>query len=414
MSRTVIQIEGISKVYKTSKTSTGNLSRDLAEWWKSYLQKGDTGRNKIVQTNPPKYFKALQDISIEIKQGEVLGIIGGNGAGKSTLLKILSRITKPTSGRIRIKGRIASLLEVGTGFHPDLTGRENIFLNGAILGMRKDEIRSKLDEIIAFSAVERFIDTPVKRYSSGMYVRLAFAVAAHLEPEILIIDEVLAVGDVEFQKKCLGKMKEVSHNQGRTVIFVSHSMASVKTLCSRAILLQNGQVHLEGNSAQVVDSYLNNLTIRQDKFFFKTKNIHAASLFSLKIEDVKNRPSCNFSVAEPWQIKVGFTVIHPISNLTLSIDIMTTENISARTISSTPGNFAPGNFEAVFFEDEIIYAAGTYHLMLSLSQNGHIFQYIDTEAWISFEESPVSKSILKIKNTGLILNPMNFSIHRIS
>lgn len=259
MSRTVIQIEAISKVYKTGKTSTGSLSRDLTEWWISSFQKKDAFEIKPVRHNPVQYFKALRDISVEVKQGEVLGIIGGNGAGKSTLLKILSRITKPTSGRIRIKGRIASLLEVGTGFHPDLTGRENIFLNGAILGMRKDEIRNKLDEIIAFSAVEKFIDTPVKRYSSGMYVRLAFAVAAHLEPEILIVDEVLAVGDVEFQNKCLGKMKEVSHNQGRTVIFVSHSMVSVKALCSRTILLQNGQIHLEGSADQVVDFYLNKL-----------------------------------------------------------------------------------------------------------------------------------------------------------
>lgn len=414
MSRTVIQIEGISKFYKTGKTSTGNLSRDLAEWWKSSFQKGYSGQNKTIQPNPPKYFKALQDISMEVKQGEVLGIIGGNGAGKSTLLKILSRITKPTNGRIRIRGRIASLLEVGTGFHPDLTGRENIFLNGAILGMRKDEIRNKLDEIITFSAVERFIDTPVKRYSSGMYVRLAFAVAAHLEPEILIIDEVLAVGDLEFQKKCLGKMKEVSHNQGRTVIFVSHSMASVKALCSRAILLQNGRVHLEGNSAQVVDSYLNNLMLRQNKFYFKIDNIHAASLLSLKIEDAKSRPTCNFFVAEPWQMKVEFTVTHPVSNLIISIGIVTTENIPVRTISSNPAHFDHGNFEAVFFEDEIMYAAGTYHVVLSLSQNGHIFQYIDTDACISFEDSLVSKSVIKIKNTGLILNPMNVPIHRIS
>ncbi|MFM7661565.1 MAG: ABC transporter ATP-binding protein, partial [Bacteroidota bacterium] len=197
----------------------------------------------------------LQDINFSVKQGEVLGIIGRNGAGKSTLLKILSKVTSPTKGNIKIKGRIASLLEVGTGFHPELTGRENIFLNGAILGMTKSEIRSKFDEIVAFSGVEKYIDTPVKRYSSGMYVRLAFAVAAHLEPEILIVDEVLAVGDAEFQKKCLGKMKDVS-NEGRTVLFVSHNMAAVKELCDVGLFLQNGQVNSMGSMQEIIQNYV--------------------------------------------------------------------------------------------------------------------------------------------------------------
>jgi lipopolysaccharide transport system ATP-binding protein len=414
MSQIVIQMEGISKVYKTGKTSTGNLSRDFAAWWGSLFKKQNDLEKNMFQNQPRRYFQALQDISVEIKQSEVLGIIGGNGAGKSTLLKILSRITKPTSGRIRIKGRIASLLEVGTGFHPDLTGRENIFLNGAILGMRRDEIRNKLDEIIAFSAIERFIDTPVKRYSSGMYVRLAFAVAAHLEPEILIIDEILAVGDVEFQKKCLGKMKEVSHNQGRTVIFVSHNMASVKSLCSRAILLQNGQLHREGSSDQIVDYYLNNQMSGKNKFHFITVPNDSASLLSLSIQNIKKQPTCNFSVAEPWQIIVDFAVNLPVSDLTISIDVLTMENIAVRTMSSHPAKFVKGNFQAVFFEDEIIYAAGTYHLVLSLSKNGHVYQYIDTEAYISFEDSRENTSVLKTKNKGLIINPMEIPIHRIS
>jgi lipopolysaccharide transport system ATP-binding protein len=199
---------------------------------------------------------ALRDVSFEVKQGEILGIIGRNGAGKSTLLKILSRVTAPTSGEVRVKGRIASLLEVGTGFHPELTGRENIFLNGAILGMTKTEIKSKLDEIVAFAEIEKFLDTPVKRYSSGMYVRLAFAVAAHLEPEILIVDEVLAVGDAEFQKKCLGKMQSVATNEGRTVLFVSHNMGAINELCSRCVLLNRGAIEKEGGTKEVVETYL--------------------------------------------------------------------------------------------------------------------------------------------------------------
>jgi lipopolysaccharide transport system ATP-binding protein len=218
------------------------------------LRVGETNDRTVGGVGDVVY--SLRDVGFSVEQGQTVGVIGRNGAGKSTLLKVLSRVTSPTAGEVRIRGRIASLLEVGTGFHPELTGRENIYLNGAILGMRKREIRSRFDEIVAFSGVERYIDTPVKRYSSGMYVRLAFAVAAHLESEILIVDEVLAVGDAEFQRKCLGKMRHVSREQGRTVLFVSHNMASVKSLCQRGILLQNGSVTAEGPVADVIDRYL--------------------------------------------------------------------------------------------------------------------------------------------------------------
>ncbi len=218
-----------------------------------YLKIGEENNREVIGSS--EYVWALRDINFEVQQGEVLGIIGRNGAGKSTLLKILSRTTGPTTGSIKIKGRVASLLEVGTGFHPELTGRENIFLNGAILGMTKQEIRRKLDEIIAFAGVERYVDTPVKRYSSGMYVRLAFAVAAHLEPEILIVDEVLAVGDAEFQKKAIGKMKDVSQGEGRTVLFVSHNMAAVQNLCNKGLLLANGKLDYSGAIADVINAY---------------------------------------------------------------------------------------------------------------------------------------------------------------
>jgi lipopolysaccharide transport system ATP-binding protein len=257
---TAIQIENVSKVYRLGAMGTGTLSHDLRRWWNisrgkedPYLKVGV--KNDRTDGIDSEYVRSLNDISFDVQQGESLGVIGRNGAGKSTLLKILSRITGPSTGSIKIKGRIASLLEVGTGFHPELTGRENIFLNGAILGMRKAEISRKLDEIIAFSGIGKYIDTPVKRYSSGMYVRLAFAVAAHLEPEILIVDEVLAVGDAEFQKKCLGKMKDVS-GQGRTVIFVSHNMAAVKSLCQNAILLKHGELAATGRADDVVSLYL--------------------------------------------------------------------------------------------------------------------------------------------------------------
>jgi len=262
MSNTVIKVENLSKQYRLGEVGTGTISHDINRWWAKVRGKEDPFL-KIGEANDrttkgnSDYVWALQDINFEVKQGEVLGIIGRNGAGKSTLLKILSKTTMPTTGNIKVKGRIASLLEVGTGFHPEMTGRENIFLNGAILGMTRKEIKSKFDEIVDFSGVERYIDTPVKRYSSGMYVRLAFAVAAHLEPEILIVDEVLAVGDAEFQKKCLGKMKDVS-GQGRTVLFVSHNMNSIKELCNRAILLENGSLSTDDNINNVLKVYTEN------------------------------------------------------------------------------------------------------------------------------------------------------------
>lgn len=259
---TSIKVENLSKIYRLGQIGTGTISKDMERWFRMNVLGQDDPYLKIGQSNDRTQkgdndvVYSLQDINFEIEQGDAVGIIGRNGAGKSTLLKILSRVTAPTTGRIQVKGRVASLLEVGTGFHPELTGRENIFLNGAILGMRKKEIARKLDEIIDFSGVERYIDTPVKRYSSGMYVRLAFAVAAHLESEILIVDEVLAVGDAEFQKKCLGKMGEVSKGDGRTVLFVSHNMAAVKSLCKSGILLKNGRLSYSGETSIVVSNYM--------------------------------------------------------------------------------------------------------------------------------------------------------------
>lgn len=279
MSTTVIKVENISKQYRLGNVGLGTIGADLNRWYQTilrgredpYLKLGE--ENNRSQKGESNYVWALRDINFEVKRGEVLGIIGRNGAGKSTLLKILSRTSTPTTGQIKIKGRVASLLEVGTGFHGELTGRENIFLNGAILGMTKTEIRSKLDEIIDFSGVERYIDTPVKRYSSGMYVRLAFGVAAHLEPDILIVDEVLAVGDLEFQKKAIGKMEDVSTKDGRTIIFVSHNMGAVKSICKSGILLNNGKVEfMDNNIDNVVNKYYNYADIDVQSILIRDRN----------------------------------------------------------------------------------------------------------------------------------------------
>lgn len=255
----VISVKDLSKVYRLGKIGTGSLRQDMSFWWQKNILKKE---NNFFETSSPGEEQskgilwALRDVNFDVERGEALGVIGSNGSGKSTLLKIISRIVKPTKGTVHGKGKVASLLEVGTGFHPELTGRENIYISGYTLGMTKDEITSKFDEIVDFSGIENFIDTPVKRYSSGMYVRLAFAVGAHLEPDILIVDEVLAVGDADFQKKCLGKMREVSHAGGRTIIFVSHNMQAIKNLCDTALWLSKGKMMKLGDASSVVNSYV--------------------------------------------------------------------------------------------------------------------------------------------------------------
>ncbi|RZJ66073.1 MAG: ATP-binding cassette domain-containing protein [Flavobacterium sp.] len=289
MAEKVIKVDNLGKAYQIGQFGTGTITRDMERFWAMKVRRKEDPFLKIGETNDRSrkgdsdIVWSLRDINFEVNQGDAVGIVGKNGAGKSTLLKLLSRVTAPTLGEIKVKGRIASLLEVGTGFHPDLTGRENLYLNGAILGMRKKEITRKLDEIVEFSGVERYIDTPVKRYSSGMYVRLAFAVAAHLESEILIVDEVLAVGDAEFQKKCLGKMGDISKGQGRTVLFVSHNMAAVKNLCSNGILLKNGTVAFNGDVNECVSRYLAQDDSEISGFFANTNSNEKNSVATIRI-----------------------------------------------------------------------------------------------------------------------------------
>jgi lipopolysaccharide transport system ATP-binding protein len=322
---TVISVENVSKVYRLGMIGGGTLKEDVSRWWAKLQGKPDP-LLKIGEEHHARkmgeQFWALDDVSFQVKEGEVLGIIGRNGAGKSTLLKILSQVTTPTSGQIKIKGRIASLLEVGTGFHPELTGRENVFLNGAILGMTKAEIRKKFDEIVAFSEIEEFIDTPVKRYSSGMYVRLAFAVAAHLEPEILICDEVLAVGDVSFQKKCLGKMKDVSKREGRTVLFVSHNMAAVANLCSEAILLIQGKKTEQGSPASIIQSYLQTGAVSSGEVIWKDPaSAPGNNRVRLRAVRVRGNGSITAQVAidQGCQIEVEYWNLTAALHLTVSV-----------------------------------------------------------------------------------------------
>ena len=307
-----IKAENISKQYRLGEVGTGTISHDLNRFWAKMRGKEDPflkigESNDRSQKGQSEYVWSLKDINFEIEKGDAVGIIGRNGAGKSTLLKLLSRVTKPTTGHFEVDGRIASLLEVGTGFNPEMTGRENIFLNGAILGMRKHEIKRKFDEIVDFSGVERYIDTPVKRYSSGMYVRLAFAVAAHLESEILIVDEVLAVGDAEFQKNCLGKMGDVSKGEGRTVLFVSHNMGAVQSLCNKGILLKNGLIDLVGFTDDIVNRYLSSSQINKNAWTAGiTSEDKTISINSLKLSQNDN---IEFTNNEDILIEIDYSVL---------------------------------------------------------------------------------------------------------
>jgi lipopolysaccharide transport system ATP-binding protein len=328
MSETVIKVENLSKQYRLGVVGTGTLSHDLNRWWHAvrgkedpYLQIGETN-DRSVRGNSD-YVWALKDINFEVKKGEVLGIIGKNGAGKSTLLKLLSRVTSPTVGQIKAKGRIASLLEVGTGFHPELTGRENIFLNGAILGMTKAEIKNKLDEIVDFSGTSRYVDTPVKRYSSGMRVRLAFAVAAHLEPEILIVDEVLAVGDAEFQKKAIGKMQDVSKGEGRTVLFVSHNMGAVQQLCTKCILLENGRIDSVGSTEFILNKYMKTGQANKKGFHFNGEPQNKPLWFQ-KIYLQNNLGEQNYDFLHDEPIYINFVVGSKVDLTTHDFQIFVT------------------------------------------------------------------------------------------
>lgn len=412
MSQVILKVENISKQYRLGKIGTGTLSHDLNRWWHTirgkedpYLKVGEVNDRSVKGSN--QYVWALKDINFEVKEGEVLGIIGKNGAGKSTLLKILSRVTSPTTGNIKTKGRIASLLEVGTGFHPEMTGRENIYLNGAILGMTKKEIASKIDEIIDFSGCERYIDTPTKRYSSGMTVRLAFAVAAHLEPEILVVDEVLAVGDAEFQKKAIGKMQDISKTQGRTVLFVSHNMAAVKSLCTRGIVLENGGITFTGNSDDAINYYLENsykkseikVSDRQDRKGnqkLTVQDIYAKNKDGVKVGEVHSGESyqLHFEYIKRGEIDPKqFTVVVQLKNesdelvTTIATDELGTQFYEVKekgsiVIDIPRLQFREGRYSVVFMISEKL-AFNTPHQTIDFLQDAYTLNVIRGDYWKS-------------------------------
>ena len=393
----VIKVENVSKQYRLGKVGTGTLSHDLNRWWHRvrgkedpYLKIGEANDRTVAGES--EYVWALQDISFEIGQGQAVGIIGRNGAGKSTLLKILSRTTAPTTGSIKLKGRVASLLEVGTGFHPELSGRENVYLNGAILGMSRREITRKFDEIVVFAGVARYIDTPVKRYSSGMYVRLAFAVAAHLESEILIVDEVLAVGDAEFQKKCLGKMGEVSGQEGRTILFVSHNMQAIRNLCKNSIQLNNGKITEFGDTQTVIENYLRRKETSSSGYYSNFSSDKPVFLYEAFVKRADGVNSDLFSADQEILIELYIQKNAPFRGTYLHFSIINSEGLtlvetdSLELKQNSIDTNTTGLFKSVIKIPKRVLARGKYFLNLGIASREHIkFQIESLEAFTSFE-----------------------------
>ncbi len=408
MSAPAIEVSGLGKRYVIEHESRHDSLRDTLhhtarKLWRRY--RWGTSFEK-------EEFWALRDVSFAVQPGEVIGIVGRNGAGKSTLLKILSRITEPTTGRITLRGRVASLLEVGTGFHPDLTGRENIYLNGAILGMSRAEIRAKFDEMVAFAEVERFLDTPVKRYSSGMYVRLAFAVAAHLEPEILIVDEVLAVGDAQFQRKCLGKMREVAQGSGRTVLFVSHNLGAVRQLCSRALLLRDGRLEQAGPVAPVLERYLQ---LAGDGARGPVPAAPAdgpVRVLACRTLDADGRPAEEFKLGATWRMEVDLEVRRECARLVVALGLVGAEGEAVQTCWMPPAEFSSGRHRVTFRQDRVHLAAGGYRLLVGLTQDDRsLLQGESGRIEISGETA--AGYIPRAYGVGTVLNSMTVNHERL-
>lgn len=408
---TIIKVDGLSKHYllnKSASQKSDTLYGDFINGLKNI--------KNFTKKKETEDFWALKDVSFEIEKGDRVGIIGRNGAGKSTLLKILSRITPPTKGRIEITGRVASLLEVGTGFHGDLSGRENIYLNGSILGMSKHEIDRKFDEIVAFSEIEKFLDTPVKRYSSGMYVRLAFAVAAHLEPEILIVDEVLAVGDAAFQKKCLGKMNDVSTKEGRTILFVSHQMGAIQNLCNKGMYLRSGEMINYGEISDVIKNYLavGNSSLSSVFTFEEQPNYKKTNVYFTQVElRDKNGVLCSdYPVGDSIDIHIQFESLINLEGTVIGFGIVSSLEFPIVTCWSKPENFKIGINEIVFTFENIYLTPNTYKIHIGISRGNESLDYNNSS--VSFNVSdviniPDSNRIINT-NSGLLLNQFPYKI----
>ena len=419
---TAIEFNHVGKQYRLGLVSTGTISHDLNRWWQTAVLRREDPYLKIGSVNDrtakadSDYVWALRDIDFKVEQGDVVGIIGKNGAGKSTLLKLLSKVTGPTVGSIRARGRIASLLEVGTGFHPEMTGRENIYMNGAILGMTKQEITSKLDEIVDFSGCERYLDTPVKRYSSGMMVRLGFAVAAHLDPEILVVDEVLAVGDAEFQKKAIGKMQDVSRGEGRTVLFVSHNMASVKSLCKSGLLLENGMVKYRGSIQDTIDMYIGEGGSSENQYFDDLSTAPGNDVVRIKsFEILPLDGSRQISIETGILFRIKFMCYKENAMLDANMLVSTMDDITVFQVGQMLGNTGEkdskkGIYTIEFSVNPYTLNAGRYKTEIFFGENQRYVVYSGFEQCFEVENSLADMGFNQNVLPGLIRPKNDFKV----
>jgi len=413
---TVIKVENLSKRYRLGVINRDMLYKDLQSRWAKFRGKEDPnapiGLKHDKRLEHGDEFWALRNVDLEVKEGEILGIIGRNGAGKSTLLKILSQITAPTEGSIKVKGRIASLLEVGTGFHPELTGRENVFLNGAILGMTRKEVRSKFDEIVAFAEIDEFIDTPVKRYSSGMYVRLAFAVAAHLDPDILIVDEVLAVGDIKFQEKCTGKMSQISKT-GRTILFVSHNLPMMRQLCSAGCILDQGSVVFRSDIAAALEYYRSD-TLKPTSEFIADQSkadLSRGSIVKVSIEDCAGRPATTIPVGSKWRVRISAQINRRLEHFIAGFGLCTLDERPFRVTWTQPRAVDSGLYEITFEEGDLQISRGAYKLHVGLSEHTSTFHFEEDCGSIRLIEG--NEPVAKFNVPGVILNNVAHKITKV-
>ncbi len=419
MSDVVIKIEDVYKEYRLGAIGGGTLQGDLQSWWARVRKKEDPNRrigSKVYEKN--ELFTALDGINLEVRRGETLGLIGGNGAGKSTTLKLLSRVTAPTKGKIYINGKVSSMLEVGTGFHPELTGRENIYLNGAILGMKKSEITRKMDDIIEFSECEKFIDTPVKRYSSGMFVKLAFSVAAHLDSDIMLMDEVLAVGDMNFQKKCIDKMLSVARDSGRTIIYISHNMNTVRRLCSRGAVMKKGKIIYDGTTDEAIKLYFDS-SKREHKLFVDFTKAPRANFFTDKIRfeslEVLGRDNLRICDGEKLHMRIKWRALKDVESLSLRMMIHNVNNepVATAVCRGFAKCRADGEYSGEFILDTQALATGSYTVLLAAFERNEMHGVSDADAlWpaLCFDRDKKSEILWQAKLYGDIeLPPIIFN-----
>ncbi len=416
----IIEVKNVGKRYNINQQRGGYVAlRDvLATVIKKPFSYAKHKALEITGKVGREEFWALKDINFNVEKGEALGIIGANGAGKSTLLKILTQITPPTTGEIIMQGKVASLLEVGTGFHPELTGRENIFLNGAILGMGKKEIEKKFDEIVKFSGIGKFLDTPVKHYSSGMYVRLAFSVAAHLEPDILLVDEVLSVGDANFQKKCLGKMDEVTKGSGRTILFVSHNMSAVKKLCSKAILLKNGEIEKSGETNSVIDYYLNNAKKFSSICEYAINNKKPVNIKKISIINQEGMPTSQIPISENFSLKIEYSFNKPQKDVLISVLFYSENELfllsSESDASGKLSDYNAGNYETIIKIPSYLFNIGHYKFDVALHRP--YIEYLDNKTNLNFEimnVNNIKSKIFKGHSAGRIATILDYKTKKL-